>query len=121
MSADVVLNINATFGARAAKEVTGLENKVKASMRAVIRENWMATRDEELFRAGVGGALIDVGMDSEDGQKLERSVKALAKFSAMLTAAQAGVSVDMASVLPGDGDEQPLPLLGWWHDVKAEK
>jgi hypothetical protein len=121
MSADVVLNINATFGARAAKEATGLENKVKASMRAVIRENWMATRDEELFRAGVGGALIDVGLDSEDGQRLERSILALKKFSAMLTAAQAGLSVNIESVLPGEGEEQPLPLMGWWHQVRAEK
>ena len=118
MTADVVLHINATLGARASKEAQGLENKVKASMRAVIRENWMATRDEELFRAGVGGALIDVGLDSEDGKRLQESVQALNKFSAMLTAAQAGVSVDIASVLP---EEEPLPLLGWWHEVKAEK
>ena len=118
---DAVLNINASLGARASKEATGLENKIKASMRAVIRENWMETRDEGLFRAGVGGALIDVGVASEDGQRIERSLRALAKFSAMLTAAQVGVSVDIASVLPGEGEEQLLPLMGWWHDMKAEK
>jgi len=117
---DAVLQINASLGQRASKEAIGLENKVKASMRAVIRENWMATRDEELFRASVGGALLDVGLDSDDGTRLQRSIDVLKKFSAVLTAAQAGLSIDPDSWIPNEDDEAPLPLMGWWHAIKAE-
>lgn len=115
---DAVLMINSQLGQRAAAEVSGIKNKVKASMRAVIRENWMATRDEELFRAGLGGALLDLGTESEDGKRLHSSIQAMRRFSAFLEAAQAGLSVDVESI---KAEGEMLPLMKWWHEVKAEK
>ena len=119
---NAILQINATFGKRAADEETGdLEAKVKASMRAVIAENWMDTTDDGVFRAGVGGALLSVGLDSDDGKRLQRSIEALRKFSAFLTAAQAGLSVDPSSLEEPEGAEPLLPLMNWWHEVKAKQ
>lgn len=116
---DAVLSINSTLGKRASAEVSGLENKVKASMRAVLKENWMETQDEALFRAGVAGALLDLGLDSDDGKRLRDSFLGMSRFAAMLNAAAAGIAVNMETVLPKDGEEM-LPLLGWWHDVKEK-
>ena len=122
MMNNAVLSINATFGKRAAdEEGGGLEAKVKASMRAVIRENWMDTTDDGLFRAGLAGALQSVGIDTDDGQRLKRSIEHLKRFSAFLTAAQAGLSVDPEGLLPSEDEEKPLPVMGWWHEVRAEK
>lgn len=116
---EAVLSINATLGKLAFEEAEGdLEAKVKASMRAVIRENWMATTDDELFRAGVGGALIGLKA-GPDYERVRRSMEALRRMSAALSAAQAGVSVDFGSVLPDEDEEQPLPLLPWFREVKA--
>lgn len=114
---DVVLTINSQIGQRAADAVTGLEEKVKASMRAVREGNWMETNEDALFRAGVGGALLSVGRDSLEGERLISSINALRRFSAFLTAAQAGVSADLSSVIRDD-EEKPLPLMQWWRETK---
>ena len=114
---DAVLMINATIGRDAAKDVEGLEAKVRASMRAVLAGNWMELSDDNLMRAGIAGALLDVGTDSEDGRKLTKSIDALKKISAMLAALQAGISVDVASAMPEEGDEI-LPLVKWWQEEK---
>jgi len=114
---DPALHLNATVGKAASAQVTGIENKVKASMRAVLRGNWLETRDEALFRAGVGGALLDVGKDSEEGQELSRSMETLRKHNALMVAADAGIAV---KVLMSDDGKPPLPLLKWWREAKEE-
>lgn len=119
MNNNAVLMINANLGRRGAKDAVGLEAKVKASMRAVREGNWLETNDDALFSAGVGGALLDVGADSDDGRRLTASLDAMRKLIAFLNAAQAGLSVDATSVLPPDDAELPLPLLGWWHETKG--
>ena len=44
---------------------------------------------------------------------------ALRKLSAILTAAQAGLSVNLTEHdVP---TEQSLPLITWWHEAKAAK
>lgn len=117
---DAVLTINATLGKQGFEEAEGdLEAKVKASMRAVLRDNWMATRDEELLRAGIGGALLAL-KEGPEYDRLVRSVEVLKKFSAAITAAQAGIGVDFSDILPGEDEEQPLPLMAWFREVKDE-
>lgn len=111
---DAVLSINSSFGQRAAEQVEGLENKVKASMRAVIKENWMATDDDSLFRAGVGGALLDT-KDTPDGEKLLTSIQDLRAINAFFNANAVGLSVDFPTM-----SEDPAPLMKWWQEVKAE-
>jgi hypothetical protein len=117
---DTVLAVNSTFGKQAAAGVDGLENKIKASMKAVLDSNFMTTDDDELFRAGIGGALLDVGMSTPDGQRIVASIDALKKFSAFMNAATAGLDVSLDSV-PFASPDDLLPLLGWWHEVKAER
>ena len=111
------VQVNAAYGRHAATQVTGLENKLKASMKAVIKEDWLGANEDEQFRAGVLGVLLDVGVDSEDGRLIARSLEAVTKFSAALEAMQAGLRVDFASALPIAGDKV-VPLLALWHEVK---
>lgn len=117
---DTCFMINVSFGKNASARVSGINNKVKASMRAVLDENWLETNEDNLFRAAVGGVLVDVGVSSDDGQRIARTMEALNKVVAMLIAAQAGVKVDAASALP-DEIEQFLPLKQWWLEVKDDR
>lgn len=116
----VVMSINAQLAARDVKEAVGLEAKIKAGMRAVIRKNWMDTNDDSMMRAALAAVLLDVGHTSDDGQKIVKTLDGLRKLSAILTAAQAGLSVNLNE---GDVDEnfKPLPLLVWWQEAKAAK
>lgn len=115
-----VISINAQLAKSDVAEAVGLENKIKAGMRAVIRENWMDTNDDSMMRAALAAVLLDVGQDSEDGKRLLRTMDGLRKLSAMLTAAKAGLSVNLEeSDLPKEGDE-PLPIIGWWHEARAK-
>jgi len=118
MPNDAVLMINSDFGRRASERVDGLENKVKASMKAVLDENWLVVNDDDaLFRAGLGGVLLDVGQDSEDGQKLTASIDVLKKFGSFLSASSAGLSVEFPEM---PDPETILPLMGWWREIKGD-
>ncbi|MEO8039682.1 MAG: hypothetical protein ABI794_13000 [Betaproteobacteria bacterium] len=112
---DPALHLNASVGKAASAQVSGIENKVKASMRAVLKGNWLETRDEALFRAGVGGTLLDVGKDSDEGRELTRSMDTLRKHNAAMVAADAGIGVKVPLAA---GDHPPLPLLQWWREAK---
>lgn len=118
-TSEMSIMLNSKFGKEAASKVSGLEEKVKASMREVLKQNWLETSEDALFKAGVGGALLDVGTESEDGKELIRSIKALTTFNAALQAAQAGVTVNFASTF--SGSENCLPLIKWWREVKEAK
>lgn len=112
-----VMSINAQLAARDVKEAVGIEDKIKAGMRAVIRENWMDTDDDSMMRAALAAVLMDVGRDSDDGKRILASMDSLRKLSAMLTAAQAGLSINLT-----DDDMPPdnlLPLIPMWHEAKA--
>ena len=116
---NTVMLINARLGRDASAKEERLENKVKASMRAVIAGNWLTSDDDLLFRCGVARALLDVGQDSEDGKILASSVNALRRLSAALAAMELGVGVDLVASLPGSPDGV-VPLPQWWEEVKKE-
>src|SRR3954470_24275984 len=99
-----VMSINAQLAERDVKAAVGLENKIKAAMRAVIRENWMDTNDDSTMRSALAAVLLDVGQHSEDGQRITRTMDGLRKLSALLAAAQAGLHVTL--------DEADLPKEG---------
>lgn len=114
-----VMSINAQLAKRDVEEAVGLENKIKAAMKAVLRENWMDTNDDSMMRSALAAVLLNVGQDSEDGKTLLRSMDALRKLSAILTAAQAGLSVNLEHM---DMPEEPyLALIPWWNEAKAAK
>lgn len=113
---NITLSINASICRSAAKEVEGLENKVKASMRCVRKEDWMGSTDDELFRAAIGGALLDVGWDSEDGVKLVEAIEAIKSFNAFLSAAGMGLNPEVPEIA-----EDILPLMRWWEETKTKE
>jgi len=116
---ETIIAINATFGKTASAEKVGLEAKVKASMKAVLDGNWMTTDDDVLFRSGLAGVLMDVGTESEDGQRLVKNIDFLRKFGSFISAASAGLDVAFPEMnLP---TEDVVPLMGWWHEVKDQK
>lgn len=121
MPNNAIVMINANMDADAARKVEGLEAKVRASMLAVIKGDWMAADDDDLFRSGVGGAMIAVGEGTPKYAQLTASMKALQKFSAFLTANRAGLTVSIIDALKKeDGEPETLPLTQWFREAKKE-
>lgn len=113
---DNIMAINATLGASAAKKTVGtLEDRVKASMRAVLEGNWMETKQVKLFQAAIAGALMTCETGDEDWTRISDSLDALRKVGAFLELAKIGFKADM----PELGAQSPLPLYEWWHAVFA--
>lgn len=112
---DAVLSINATMGKGASEKAEGLEAKFKASAKAVIDGNWMEASDDALFRAAVGGVMLDVGKDSQEYQTLKNTIEQIQKFSAFLAAATRGLKVE----IPDVDEVETVPLMKWWKEVKV--
>lgn len=112
-----VMSINAQLVQAEVAAAVGVENKIKAAMQGVIEKNWMDTDDDSMMRAALAAVLLDVGRDSDDGKRIVASMDSLRKLSALLAAAQAGLSVSL-----NDDDMPPdnlLPLIPMWHEAKA--
>src|SRR4051794_36385796 len=107
---DAILTINGNIGMLAVKKSDTLEQKVKASMLAVLEGNWLTSEDELLFRCGIAGVLFAVGKDSEEYKISVKSVKALRSVSTMLELAQSGNHT--MSLNPADFEEI-VPLMAW--------
>lgn len=119
-----VISINAQLAAADVKEAVGLENKIKAAMKAVIRENWMDTNDDSMMRAALAAVLLDVGQDSDDGKRLVKEIDLLKRMNALLTMNQQGIPMTLETAFSGiDLDEvnkEPrLALLHMWKEAKA--
>jgi hypothetical protein len=114
-----VMIINAQIVREDVAAVAGLENKIKAAMKAIIHKNWMDTNDNSMMRAALAAVLLDVGQDSEDGKLLLRTMDGLRKLSAIIAAAQAGLSVNLEESDVPKEDDKLLPLISWWHEAKA--
>lgn len=115
---DPILAINASIGLEASKEVAGLENKIKASMRAVIKGDFLGADDDGLLRAAVGGVLLDVGTESEDGKRIRDTLTMLRKLGALLHAAREGLTVGLDSLDIPEDAEPSLPLFQWFKELK---
>lgn len=116
MSKDNIMAINATIGARAAAETVGtIEDRTKASMRAVLEGNWMETRQVKLFGAAMAGVLMTCETGDEDYARIVETLDALRKVGAFLELAKIGFQAD----IPTLGARATLPLYEWWHDVFA--
>jgi hypothetical protein len=111
-----VMMINAEYGAEAARATVGtLEDRVKASMRAVLEENWMDRKQMTLFQAAMAGALMSCDSGDGDWHQIVDSLEALRKVGAFLELAKIGFKADM----PPLGMNATLPLYVWWHEVFA--
>lgn len=113
---NTVLSIAATV-ARSAVERTegGLEEKGRAAMKEM-REFWMDVDDDLRFRGAVAGLMISYPVGSDERLRIESTLRAIQKFNAIITAAQAGLTVNATDMEAEEGDLDPVPLMAWWHE-----
>lgn len=112
MSGDSNLAIGAALLRRHCEGEPDVRERIRKAMRRV-DELWY-TADEDLqFRSAVAAAMLE--SSAEERTLIGRSVAPLRAIAAAI----AGVPVDMEAVLADTGEV--IPLLGLWHEVRAEK
>ena len=84
------------------------------------RNHWMVLDEEEQFKGALNAALNT--SSGEEFDRLEQSIRQMAKTARMLQALQAGVPVDveaMAKDLERQKAEgfDPIPLQKLWHET----
>ena len=91
-----------------------LERKARICFEEALSEGctWFTASEEEKFRIGVGALLVLT--KGEDRARVEKTLLALQTISA----AQAGIPVDMSAAIPEDSDEC-APLMPWFHEAKG--
>lgn len=110
------MSINAMFGFNAAKETVGtIEDRVKASMRAVLENNYLENEQRRLFQASIAGALMTCETGDHDWHQLVDSMDAVYKVGAFLEVVKLGFKAGA----PALGEHVTLPLVEWWHEVFA--
>lgn len=91
--------------------IDGLEQRLRAAMRAT-RHHWMATNEEDRFKAAIGAVMLSYGEGSDEWKRLAWEVQQLGKISAMQQAALAGLSISLDSLDFSGGE--PIGLLALW-------
>ena len=85
----------------------------------VTHNHWMCTNEDEQFRAAIGAVMLHYGKGSDEFIQLETEMKSLNKVSAVIHAAQAGLSVNFDSILNAEDNEyKPIGLLKLWQEIK---
>jgi hypothetical protein len=83
--------------------------------------HWMFTDEQDQFKGAVGAVLISL-KEGPEFEKVQKALRQLRKFSALLSALQAGIPVDTDAMLKQqeeEKDETPtIPLNKMWCDVK---
>lgn len=93
----------------------GFEDKLRAAMTAA-KDHWMVLDKDTQFQGAVAAVLLHYGKDSEEGKRLVYEINAIRKISAILNAAQAGVSVNLHDV--GDKEKcEPVGLMKMWWEI----
>ena len=101
--------------------LTTAEDVLAVTFKAA-HKHWMFTDEQDQFRGALGAALIRL-KEGAEYKRLEKSITALGKLSAMLNALQQGIPVDMEAMLKeqerdkADGIEM-LPLQKMWQEAK---
>lgn len=91
---------------------------IEDRFRSVIRHNnldsacWMTTNEDHRFRAAVGALMLSYGPGTPEFERIEDEMRGINQISAIIQAAQAGLSVDLAGV---DPVVQPIGLMALWH------
>lgn len=100
------------------ESVTG---DIKAKLTVAMRNtygHWIVTDEDEQFRSAVGAVMMHYGEGSDEFRRLEAEMRQIQKISAMIQAAQAGLSVSPPEI---DESFEPIGLLGLWHKAKASR
>lgn len=82
--------------------------------------HWMFTDEQDQFKGAIGAVLIRLKSGPEF-ERVERSLRALGKLSAMLNALQQGVPVDLERMLEEQKADDPatiIPLNKLWGEAR---
>lgn len=97
-----------------------IEDVAKQAFRlALSNDNTWYVRDnddDEHFRIGLGVLLLHYAAEHEMYDRIMATLDGLKALSALFS----GVPVDMERALP-EGGPEPLPLLQWFKETKAER
>ena len=95
-----------------------IEDKARAAMR-VAKDHWMVLDQDIQFRGAIGALLIHYGKDSPEYKRIASELDSLRKLSAILQAAQAGLSVNLSE--DDVPKHEPLGLMKMWHEITAKQ
>jgi hypothetical protein len=114
MSHTLLIAISETKANLADKKFERVDDLLRAAMKAT-RNHWLVTTEDERFRAAVGAAML-LASDT-DKERIRREIETLKRFSAAMVAAQQGVVVDFASVLPLEEPKDVIGLMNLWRET----
>lgn len=89
-----------------------LDDALSVAFEAVYR-HWLVTSIPEQFQAGFAGLLSHYGEGTEEWDRLHTEALAIKQINAMLTAAEAGLSITLPD--PEPDPPEPVGLVGAWR------
>lgn len=75
---------------------------------------WMTTKEDEQFRAAVGGLILSYQEDSPERERIQTEMRQINRLSAMLQSASLGMGIGEIPE-PPQGYE-PIGLLALWRN-----
>lgn len=88
--------------------------RIKKAMRFTKPGHWLTTDESTLLQAAICAAFLET-KDEAEKTRIIKSSEQLKQLSALLTAAEAGLTVDADTlILP---DEDNIPLLALWREI----
>jgi hypothetical protein len=119
MGFDNLIWIAAAEAEDAARERAGepVEARARAAMEAV-QDHWILRDEDGQFKAALVGLLRSCS--PEETERVEAEVRKMGRLAAMLTAAEAGVPVDLeglAAQNEAEPEMEPLGLVRIWREV----
>ena len=115
---DAEVAIVAMDARHACKDEPDLVLRIKKAMKGA-RNNWITRNPDLMLRGALYAATQETPVGTPEYERLDRSIRALAKASAALNAMIAGVPVNLEemAITP---DEEQLPLLKYWLESGEE-
>jgi pyruvate-formate lyase-activating enzyme len=118
MSENNLLSIIITEARSAATANGGsIADRFKAAAR-VTKNHWLVTNEDARFRGAVGGVMNSYGEGTPEYERLEKEIRMIRKYGAILAAASAGLEVSPPELEKGF---EPIGLLNLWREVLDDK
>ena len=90
--------------------------RIKKAMRKC-KGHWMEVDESNQFKSAIVAAVLE--SEGQEKDRIERSSRQLGRLSAVMTALQAGVPVDLEAMAAEKMDDDIIPLMALWHEIKA--
>jgi hypothetical protein len=100
---------------KSVKPEMSLEDRLRAAMSAT-RGHWLVTNEDEQFRCAVGAVMLSYGPDAPEFDRLSWEMEGIRKVSAMITAASAGLSVNLSEDDFNTKQYEPIGLIAMWKE-----